>query len=138
MESCVAQLYEKFPHIQRKLHEVWGTKKGRDYLTSLLFVDRDHRAGFPFDVIEVIDLLIDDHDKAFPTFKPAESPWDVQVSMSEIVETPKQTHIESFTKWADEKFGKVNPSTTARIYPQHERFESFFKCWVDAKSGNWD
>lgn len=138
MESCVAQLYEKFPHIQRKLHEVWGTKKGREYLTSLLFIDRDHRQGFHFDIIKVIDWLIDEHDTAYPEFKPASSPWDLAVDIPESLPESDSTDIESFTRWADDTFGKSNASPGSRVYPQHVRFETYFNCWVDAKSGKWD
>lgn len=137
METFVSEIYAQFPHIHAKMHELWGTKAGREYLVSLLFIDRDHRNGFPFDVIKVIDWLIDEHDKAFPAFKPAASPWDVVITDIKIPDECLDDCIKSFTAWADEKFGKPNPSSTARIYPQHERFDSYFKCWVDAKSGHW-
>lgn len=71
-----SHLLTRYPHIRAKLHVLWGTAECRKYLVDLGFVDRDHRQGFPSDILEEIHFMLDFHDKKYPEFIPPKPPRD--------------------------------------------------------------
>ena len=50
----LAEIYKLFPHVAVKIESLWGTKRGHDYLKSLLVKSRPERHGFPLDVYEIL------------------------------------------------------------------------------------
>jgi hypothetical protein len=64
-----------FPHVAQRVDLYWGTDRCRQYLQDLLLADREGRQGFPFNVVLVVQDLIELHDQQFPKFAPRSSVW---------------------------------------------------------------
>lgn len=60
---------KKFNHIVKSLQHFWGTPRCMPYLKSLLEntdSDRLDRMGFPFEVLNAIGDLMEEHCKQYP------------------------------------------------------------------------
>jgi hypothetical protein len=50
-------LEQRFPHIAQKLAALWPSEACALYLSSLVVMDRDGRAGFPLEIVEDLIML---------------------------------------------------------------------------------
>lgn len=67
--DCEA-LIKRFPHLKRII-DLWGTRAGRDLLTTLSLDTRDGtRQGFPPEHATTLFRLLMEHDMLFPEFEP--------------------------------------------------------------------
>ena len=69
-------LLNKYPHIQQKVRDTWGSKGCKDFLISLLLSDRPNRQGFIPEEISIIQELRAHHDKFYPQFNPHDI-WNI-------------------------------------------------------------
>jgi hypothetical protein len=76
-DSKAPLIVEKYKHVHLNLKLYWGTKDFHEYVMALVLTERAKRAGFPFEVLRELDLLIQDHDVKFPHFRPKETKWDI-------------------------------------------------------------
>ena len=73
------QRLDKYPHLQKRISILWGTRDCRMYLQTMLLDDRNGkqpRAGFPFDVMLAIGALIEQHDRQYADHVAVKKPWD--------------------------------------------------------------
>jgi hypothetical protein len=68
--SELISLLNKYPHVQQKLTDKWGTQDCKDFLISLLLTERPNRQGFSAEEISIIQELRSSHDKFYPQFNP--------------------------------------------------------------------
>ena len=73
--DCLAALDASFPHLSRKIAELWGTPALDGYLRELMLPDRDGRAGFPPEAASAIMRLAALHGKLGLTRDPSWSIW---------------------------------------------------------------
>jgi hypothetical protein len=74
---AILERLSKYPHVQTRLDIMWGTKECRDYLYQLIVPDRDGRAGFPVEDLDVINDIMRLHDQYYPQYIPNPMGWDV-------------------------------------------------------------
>ena len=85
--NYIAEL-EKYPHVIKKLDELWGTQEGRTMLDMLTLVEksRNREVGFTVDAFLEIMFLQRIHDQMYPQFEPTkiydhnqkESSWNLE------------------------------------------------------------
>lgn len=64
-----AELFNKYPHIGKKITSLWGSAECRQLLMSLINDSRDGgRAGFTPEIARIIFALLDKHDAMYPHF----------------------------------------------------------------------
>lgn len=64
-----------FPHVRSCIESQWGTKEGARYMNSLITMDRNDRAGFPFAIVMAISELLDIHNHKYEFVKPNTTIW---------------------------------------------------------------
>lgn len=67
------EFYSQYPHLEKRIEFLWGSRECRDLLMSLTgFTDSDRasRAGFAPNHLQTILLLLADHDALYPQFGP--------------------------------------------------------------------
>lgn len=65
-----------FPRIAKRLKLSWGEQELTDYVRHLLTDTRDGtRQGFPFEVVDALQNLSDQHDQTHPHIAGKDKPW---------------------------------------------------------------
>lgn len=79
----LTELFESlngFPHVRRKVEGTWGSRVCRNYLCDLLVDSRDRNhtdvQGFPVEVFNTLNTLLEMHDTTYPAHIPVKSIWD--------------------------------------------------------------
>ena len=64
-------LGEHFPHVLNKLQELSGNESFYEYVDTLLLVEdsRESRKGFPFEAIQEINRIVEQHETVFYLIK---------------------------------------------------------------------
>lgn len=63
----IEELFQRYPHIAKKVTVMWGSSGCRDFLNSLLVNKRSElRAGFTPNDAKLIFALLSKHDELFP------------------------------------------------------------------------
>lgn len=78
-KDILSVLESNYPKVAEKINATWGTLQCRQYLDDLCIDDRcdvKPRQGFSFEILMLIEDLLDEHDAAFPNFVIAKKPWD--------------------------------------------------------------
>lgn len=63
----LVSIYERTPHVARRMISFWGTPKLHEYVSGLMLMGRADRAGFPADVMgAILEVLeyIDNNQQA--------------------------------------------------------------------------
>lgn len=55
--EVISAVEQEFPRIVEHVVSLWGTPAAQDYLKSLVFDERGHRHGFPFDAASDLMML---------------------------------------------------------------------------------
>ena len=50
-----------FPHVLKRIEELWGSPECDLYITQLLIPDRDRKEGFPPDAFKELTNILDVH-----------------------------------------------------------------------------
>ena len=73
----------EYPHIADKIIKMWGSEELSTYLEDLLdynyTIERPKRKGFPFYVLNEINVIIKTHNRKFPQYKTAKKIDDEDV-----------------------------------------------------------
>ena len=72
----ILERLSEYPHVQTALDLMWGTNECRNYLYQLIVPGRDGRKGFPVEDLDVINDLLQLHDKYYPQYSLHNDPWD--------------------------------------------------------------
>lgn len=62
------ETYKSYRHVYKLLEINWGKLEFAPYINSLLFTDRNDRAGFNVMVLDEILAIHAEHEKQFPQF----------------------------------------------------------------------
>lgn len=71
---------DSHPRIKANIESLWGTSRGRKYLTGLILDDRGRDMskvqGFSKPVLAALNALLDIHDRNKPDLRPSPTIWD--------------------------------------------------------------
>jgi hypothetical protein len=70
--SSVSTLDMWFPHVSKNLIIRWGQKEFRIYADSLISTTRKNRQGFPIEIIQELDIIVNVHNELYPQYKSIE------------------------------------------------------------------